>query len=219
MVELNWVLGTLVATNFMFAFITFRTRAIIGPKYWKSVIKAIGLRFSKPIHAVWTHKSQFTQQEVMDARKIETDTPMTLNEDNRYHSEGEFKTYFFGEGQTENYDPLKANTKLYEILKRLGLVTNKYIDYREERLRSNIKSNILDKEHFNKVALVGGLALLAIGYFMFNIVSFADNAQLLYDQWVPILEQQIENVPRLVENTGAALTPQGLLDSLNSPGG
>lgn len=220
--EFDWITAGLIAGNVLGVVIIFRIRAVIGPKYWSSVMKAIALRFKHPINGVRLYKSQYIQPEVIDANAAvqfdkETDnSPITINEAHRYNGESEYKWYFFGEGHTENFDPLKMNEKLYEILKRIGLLNDKYLDYKEKRIRNNYKNEILTTQHFNKIAIMGGIALLVIGYFMWNIVDFSNSVTALYNDWVPIIEQQIQNVPRLVpDGGGGGLDPNSILEGIN----
>jgi hypothetical protein len=223
MLEFDWITASIGLVFIIMIWFIFRSRVILGKKHWNSMVKAAFFRFKKPINAYSLHKTSFLEIEIREADSInqfgsEADnSPISVEESARYNGEGEYKNYFFAEGMVSNFDPLKTNEKLYQILKRIGLLNDKYLDYKEKRIRRNLASNILTVEHFNKTAIIGGVVLVVIVYLLFNMFEFTNSVAQLYTEWIPIIEQQFDNVPKLVPADGGSLIPDDILGTINNP--
>lgn len=220
MPEIDWVLGTAVGLDVILLLMMVGLRRAMGNKEFMSALKVAAFRFRHPIRQIKLFKGQFLEIEYRDmetATQFDHQTnnaPISINESARYNSEGMCKSYFFAEGSTENFDPMRINQKFYELLKRIGLQNDKYLDYKEQRIRAKWNDQILTKEHFNKISLVIIAGVGVTLYFMYNIHQFTDSAQATYNQWAPILQQQFKNVPALIPQP-STLDPQTILKQIN----
>lgn len=206
------VVGALVAYLIVSIVLFIRIRSFLGAKYFLGILKTTARRFRNPIQRCNIFQGNYYEFEIIemenstDFDKQVGSTPVTINEDDAYRSPGPLRTYFFVQNSTTNINPLTGNTeKLYQILRRIGLLNDKYLDYREARLRSKWADKLLDKEHFNKVSVINILLVVGCLFLLYNLTQFANGATALYNEWLPIIQTQLKDVPRLVADSGLSV--------------
>lgn len=219
----DYVLGGLVAGLAISILLFIRIRSFLGGKYFISILKATARRFRNPVQRINLFKGNYYEIEIMDVENVTefdkavSSTPVSIDENHAYRSPAPLRTYFFAQGYTTNINPIITVEKLYELLRRIGLLNNKYLDYKEQRMRSKWADKLLDKDHFNKISLLIIIGIAGSLFLLFNLTTFAQGAQALYESWLPIIEQQFKDVPRLVEGKGFSLDE--ITKSITNPGG